>query len=224
MNGMNRMLRGMALAALAAASLLSQAAPVVSVNPASQTINIGDTASVDIIVSGLTDPTGGFSLTLDFNDSFLKAISYLNDPDAKMGAAPLDMSGGFSGGSLDLFFVADATETEASLAAAQGASFTLATISFEGLANGLSPLKLSNVVLSNWDGTETLRGRELQQRPRTRKHGARGCGSGCPGAASPPPVGRADRLSRPRSTPDPANRKAEGRQAVLLVGLLHSCI
>jgi MYXO-CTERM domain-containing protein len=158
MNGMNRMLRGMALAALAAASLLSQAAPVVSVNPASQTINIGDTASVDIIVSGLTDPTGGFSLTLDFNDSFLKAISYLNDPDAKMGAAPLDMSGGFSGGSLDLFFVADATETEASLAAAQGASFTLATISFEGLANGLSPLKLSNVVLSNWDGTETLAG------------------------------------------------------------------
>jgi len=48
-------------------------------------------------------------------------------------------------------------ETEASLAAAQGASFRLATVSFKGLANGLSLLTLSNVVLSNWDGSATLR-------------------------------------------------------------------
>jgi hypothetical protein len=156
MNGMNRKLRGLALAALAAASLLSQAAPVVSVSPAAQTINIGDTTSVDIIVSGLTEPTGGFSLTLGFNSSFLTDVSFFNDPGTTMGAEPLDLSGGFSGGSLDLFFVADATETEASLAAAQGASFTLATVSFQGAANGLSPLKLSDVVLSNWNGDETL--------------------------------------------------------------------
>ena len=108
MNGINRKLRGLALAALAATSLLSQAAPVVSVSPATQTIGIGDPASIAIIVSGLTDPMGGFSLTLGFNSSFLSSVSFLNDPDGKMGAAPLDLSGGFSGGSLDLFFVADA--------------------------------------------------------------------------------------------------------------------
>lgn len=158
MNGINRKLRGLALAALAAASLIAQAAPVVSISPATQTINIGDPASVDIIVSGLTDPVGGFSLTLDFNNVFLSSVDYSNDPGGTMGASPLDLSGGFSGGSLDLFFVADASETEASLANAQGASFTLATVNFLGAANGLSPLKLSDVVLSNWNGDSTLAG------------------------------------------------------------------
>jgi hypothetical protein len=158
MNGINRKLRGLALAALAATSLLSQAAPVVSVSPATQTIGIGDSASIAIIVTGLTDPMGGFSLTLGFNDTFLSSVSFLNDPDGKFGTATLDLSDGFTGGSLDLFFVADADETEASLEAAQGQSFTLATVSFLGKANGLSPLRLSDVVLSNWNGDETLAG------------------------------------------------------------------
>lgn len=158
MNGINRKLRGLALAALAATSLLSQAAPVVSVSPATQTIGIGDPASIAIIVSGLTDPIGGFSLTLGFNNSFLSSVSFLNNPDGKMGATPLDLSNGFSGGSLELFFVADVNATENSLAAAQGVSFTLATVAFLGSANGLSPLKLADVVLSNWNGEQNLAG------------------------------------------------------------------
>ena len=159
MNGFNRTLRSLALA-LAASGLLSHAvaAPVVSISPATQIISIGDTASIDIIVSGLTDPLGGFSLMLGFDTSFLSADGFLNDPGGKFGASALDLSGGFSGGSLELFFVADVGETEASLAAAQGASFTLATIGFIGSANGLSPLKLSEVILSNWNGQDTLPG------------------------------------------------------------------
>ena len=51
-------------------------------------------------------------------------------------------------------------EDQTSLALAEGASFTLATVSFTGVADGLSPLVLSNVVLSNWDGTKTLAGVE----------------------------------------------------------------
>ena len=160
MNGINRKLRGLALAVLAATVLLSQAqaAPLVSINPATQNINVGDIANIDIVVSGLTDPVGGFSLKLTFSDSIVAGDSYLNDPDVKMGVLSLDLSQGFSGDELELFFVADPAETEASLAGAQGGSFRLATVSFEGLVNGLSPLRLSDVVLSNWDGTETLPG------------------------------------------------------------------
>ena len=162
MRTIHRTLQRLALAALAATAFLSQAeaAPVVSISPASQTIGIGANAAVDIIVSGLslTDPTGGFSLTLGFNNSFVSGVSFLNDPGTKMGLVPLDLSGGFSGASLDLFFVADASATLASLAAAEGTSFTLATLSFKGIAEGLSPLTLSNVVLSNWNGDSDLAG------------------------------------------------------------------
>jgi hypothetical protein len=162
MKTIHRTLQRLALAALAATAFVSQAeaAPVVSISPASQTIGVGGNAAVDIIVSGLslTDPTGGFSLTLGFNNSFVSGVSFMNDPGTKMGAVRLDLSGGFSGAALDLFFVADATATLASLAAAEGTSFTLATLSFKGIAEGLSPLTLSNVVLSNWNGDSDLAG------------------------------------------------------------------
>ncbi len=148
----------LALATLTATVFLSQAeaAPVVSISPATQSIGVTAPGSVDIIVSGLTDPTGGFSMTLAFNSSFLSSVSYHNDPGARMGASPGDFSMGFSNGSLDLFFFADPMATFESLGAAEGASFTLATVNFTGAASGLSPLTLSNVVLSNWDGSAHL--------------------------------------------------------------------
>ena len=152
-----------ATVALAAGTFLPQAyaAPIVSVTPATQTIGVGGNAIVDIVVSGLIQPAdavGGFSLTLGFNGAVVSGLSFLNDPGVKMGASPLDLSGGFIGSSLDLFFVADSSATQMTLAASQGAGFTLARVSFTGLANGLSALILSNVVLSNWDGTATLAG------------------------------------------------------------------
>ena len=165
MKRINRTLRLLAVTTVALGTLLSTAparAIMVSISPAAQTIGVGGSASIDIIVSGLNQPAdavvGGFSLTLTFNDTFLSGLDFTNDPGGKMGAAPLDLSLGFFGDSLDLFFVADALETEASLAASQGVSFILSTVTFSGLALGLSPLTLSNVILSNWDGTETLAG------------------------------------------------------------------
>lgn len=161
MKTIRRTLRAMAVASLAAAAFLSPAgaSPVVSIDPTDQTINVGDPASIDIIVSGLTDPVGGFSFTLSFIDTIVTGTAFANDPDTKMGAVPLDLSGGFTGAGgspLDIFFVADVSETEASLAASQGTGFRLARVDFTGIANGLSPLTLTNVVLSNWDGSSTL--------------------------------------------------------------------
>lgn len=158
MNIFKGTIRGLAALALAAGAFLAQAAPVVSINPATQNIGIGGTALVDIVVSGLTEPTGGFSLTLTFDSSIVFGTSYAIDPDGKMGLLPLDLSGGFSGNTLDLFFVADPLEDSASLTASEGASFTLASLSFLGLIDGTSPLTLSSVVLSNWDGSATLAG------------------------------------------------------------------
>ncbi|MEP7183378.1 MAG: hypothetical protein ABI886_14440, partial [Betaproteobacteria bacterium] len=172
MKTISRTVQMLAAVGLAAMLQLSQAvaSPIVSIVPANQTISVGGTASIDIIVSGLTDPVGGFSLTLGFNNTFLSGASFLNDPGGKMGALTLDLSCGFGGfipscipsltGSspLDLFFLADELETQATLADSQGLSFTLATVSFQGLADGLSKLELSRVFLSNSDGTATLEG------------------------------------------------------------------
>ncbi len=162
MKTISRTLHMLAVAGLAATLLLSEAvaSPIVSIVPADQTIAAGGTASIDIVVSGLIDPVGGFSFTLSFNGIVLQGMAYANDPGGKMGALPLDLSGGFSASALDIFFVADATETEASLSAAQGASFTLAHVDFKGLVDGFSPLTLSDVVLSNWNGDSTLPGVE----------------------------------------------------------------
>jgi len=169
MKTISRTLRMLAATALSATVLLSQAvaSPIVSIDPSDQTINVGDPASINIIVSGLdglTGPVGGFSFNLVFNGVVLTGVSYTNDPGTKMGAVPLDMSGGFAGGAgspLDIFFVADATETEATLAASQGGAFILATVNFMGAANGLSLLTLTDVVLSNWNGDSTLAGVEV---------------------------------------------------------------
>ncbi|MBX3645315.1 MAG: PEP-CTERM sorting domain-containing protein [Rubrivivax sp.] len=168
MKSIKQTLRMWALAA--ATALLGgqvQAAPTVTFDPASQDISIGQQTSVNIVVSGLTQPAdalGGFSLLLNFNNTFLKGLTYEVDPGAKMGAydANNDFSGTFSGGSLDLFYIANAMEDQDSLAALQGDGFVLATVHFEGIANGLSPLTFgaigssAGVVLSFWNGDETI--------------------------------------------------------------------
>ena len=126
MKSIKQTLRMWALAA--ATALLGgqvQAAPTVTFDPASQDISIGQQTSVNIVVSGLTQPAdalGGFSLLLNFNNTFLKGLTYEVDPGAKMGAydANNDFSGTFSGGSLDLFYIANAMEDQDSLAALQG--------------------------------------------------------------------------------------------------------
>jgi len=169
MKTISRTLRMLAATALSATMLLSQAvaSPIVSIDPSDQTINVGDPASINIIVSGLdglTGPVGGFQFKLVFNGVVLTGVTYTNDPGGKMGAVPLDLSDGFAGGTgspLDIFFVADASETEATLAASQGGAFILATVNFTGAANGLSLLTLTDVELSNWNGDSTLAGVEV---------------------------------------------------------------
>jgi hypothetical protein len=166
-------------AAVAASALLSQAfaGPVVYIDPASTTVAQGGANfHVGIFVSGLTEPTGGFSGTLSWNPSLLTGASYTVDPAGAMGVALdsllNDQSCGFSSsfdsttlscvaaanGTLDLYFVADITMDQAALASSEGTGFKLADIEFtpSAINSGTTALALSNVVLSNWDGTATL--------------------------------------------------------------------
>jgi hypothetical protein len=159
---MKRTLGLVAATALASAAFLSpaEAAPTITVSPVTQNVANGGTATVDIDVSGLTQGVGGFSFDLGFDPTLLSGISFANDPGVTMGAAPLDLSGGFSSGNLDTFFVADGTATEGSLSAAQGTGFVLTQLTFGASAvnSGLSALTLSNFVLSESDGATSIGG------------------------------------------------------------------
>jgi hypothetical protein len=162
MKRINRTLRLLAVTAVAVGTLLPTApvqAVTVSVSPVSQTIGVASPASVNIVVSGLTQALGGFQFVLTFNNTILASVGQTPNPDNKMGALPLDLSGVFVAGSpFDVFYVADAGAVEADLAAAQGAGFTLATVGFTGANPGLSALTLSGVELSNFTGGATIPG------------------------------------------------------------------
>ncbi len=153
-------------AAVVASALLSQAfaGPLVYIDPASTTATMGGANfTVGIWVSGLTEPTGGFSGTLTWDSSLLSGASYAVDPSSAMGVAldPSinDASLGFSPGALDLYFIADISLDSSLLAASEGTGFKLADVTFtpSSIKSGTTPLALSNVVLSNADGSADLR-------------------------------------------------------------------
>lgn len=161
MKSVPRAFGSMAALALAAAMLAAPAlaAPTVYFDPASQTTP-GGAVSVDIWVKDLTQSVGGVDITLNWNSAFLTGTSYTVDPQLVMGVAldPLnDGSGPIASGSLLLYFVADISfADEASLSASEGASFKLASITFNGYANGLSALTLSSASLYAFDGVSNL--------------------------------------------------------------------
>ena len=149
MKSIKRVMRVLAMVAMVGAGLGANAeAAVISISPASQNANVGNTVNVDILVSlGLGEVVGGVSLFLGFNPAILTGVSYVADPDAKMGVAACgfcDFSGGFSGGVLDLYFLADANLNQAALGALQGGGFRLATVSFLASGPGTTALTLSH--------------------------------------------------------------------------------
>jgi hypothetical protein len=159
--------RLLATTALLAGFVASSQAALISVVPGSQTIAPGGTANIDIVLSGLgaNEVVGGFSFLLSYNNAILGApATFTANPGNVMGAAPLDLSGGFTGlgGSpLDVFVLADAAISSADLKTAEGAGFTLATVHLTGLTEGLSALTLSvspsqGAFLSDFLGEATI--------------------------------------------------------------------
>lgn len=128
-----------AAACLTAASLPAQAALVVSINPTATAIAVGDSVSVDIVISGLTgagEIVGAYDLDILFNFSVLTATGATNN-----GApwnAPTDDPGFFFDISTpgQVYISLLSFLDDDALAAIQGDSITLATLTFDGVADG----------------------------------------------------------------------------------------
>ncbi len=130
------------------------AAVILSLDLSTQDIDVGATASVDLNISGLGDSTapslGAFFTEITFDDSILSFDSvtygaFLGDPDPSLLETEIITTVGPSSVSLDEFsFLFDFE-----LDALQPANFTLATMSFTGLADGISALRFGAFDLSD---------------------------------------------------------------------------
>jgi len=169
-----------AATALASAAFLSEAeaAPIITVDPVTQNIGLGDEATVNIVVSDLSTGTiggtvGAFNFDLTYNPSILTGVSFTNDPgnvmdvltsDPGLGGASDDSSYGFGkdisgnplAGNLDIYVSSAVAADLGTVAAAEGGSFILTTITFAGSSAGTSALNFSDSVLSNFDGSGTI--------------------------------------------------------------------
>ena len=124
----------------------------ISVLPAAQSAGVGDSVSVDLVISGLEDggapSVGAFDLDVTFDPLILAAGSvtfgaFLGDE--ALGEALTASS--VSAGLIDLAAVSLLLPVE--LDALQPAAFTLATLSFTTLAADTSPLTLSQAFVDD---------------------------------------------------------------------------
>ena len=130
------------------------ALPILSLEPASQTGTVGDSFSVDLVISDLgdgVDPSlGAFFTEFLFDDSILvfDSVSYglfLGDTDPLAFETDIVTTSGFGFVSLDEFsFLFDFE-----LDALQPASFILATLLFDGVGNGTTALGFGFIDLSD---------------------------------------------------------------------------
>lgn len=160
-----RALGALATIAMAASSFApqAQAALVLSVvlTPATD-VSAGGALSADIFVSGLTGAVGGYNFDLNYDAGRMDFASFVADPDNLMGdlANPaLDLSGGDSGGSVNINMLAGffLPADEATLAGLQGPGFRLGHVEFTALNNsGFASFTLSGVSFSNYDGSAAL--------------------------------------------------------------------
>lgn len=133
---------GLALGSLLAAA--PAAAVQLSLSPSSQHIAaVGGTASVDIVIADLgSEVVGGFDLNVLFDAAVLDgALTGVSFNHAALGVDVVDglfFSDTSAAGNLGLQFVSFLTADD--LDALQGDSFTLATLTFTGLASGASQL------------------------------------------------------------------------------------
>lgn len=157
---MNKAMRVLALAALVGAgSAVQAAAATISINPQHSFHNINDTFSVNVDVAGLVagEEVAGYSFQLAYNNAILALQSYNPNPGALgnplngfdfSDSDPLNPVSyeGRSNAAGFVQVVYASFETEATLQGLQATQpFTIATLTFKALADGLSPLILSGI-------------------------------------------------------------------------------
>jgi hypothetical protein len=155
---------GVGSKALAAVSL--------SLEPSTQTINVGASAAMDLVISGLADHAspslGAFDLDLKYDPAILSAVSLTFGSYLDLGVLG---SSRFSDLSTVGIIHVDEVSFEDSIALndAQPSTFTLTTLNFTGFAPGTSAVDLSFASLSDELGQSltdfsTMRGSILVSR------------------------------------------------------------
>jgi hypothetical protein len=154
----------MALAVLVGAGSVTraEAIPVISFGGIPANWTAGDSFSVDVIVTGLDQATGGVNFDVTFDNTTLTGVGYsfgstaFNTP--VDGVNGLDFSGGFAGNTANLNWTS--FELQAVLTAAQGpfpsGPLVLATVDFDATGSGMNGFGFTTVDLSNNDGTALL--------------------------------------------------------------------
>lgn len=139
--------------ALIALGLVAQSAnaALITMTPSSQTIELGDTASIDVSISDFaTDQyLGAFDFELAFNDSILSVSNIIFG--TELGFSFQDE---FSSGA-NLHAVLESSLEEAQyLIDNQASEFLLFTIEFTGTNYGSSSVAFDSVLLGDQDGNE----------------------------------------------------------------------
>jgi hypothetical protein len=135
---------------------LLRATPALAISldfvPAAQTVLPGQLVTVDIVISGLgaggTPSVGAFDLDVSFDATILSPLDvtfgpFLGDPSFFEALTSFT----FSPGVVD--FAEVSLLSVAALDARQSASFILATLSFDTLAMGMSPLTFSQIIVDD---------------------------------------------------------------------------
>jgi adhesin HecA-like repeat protein len=119
------------------------AAPLLSIEPPSQSVHAGQSFSLDVKITGVTD-LFAFQFALAFTPGVLAATSITEGPFLARGGTTFFIPGTIdnAGGTI----AATGDSLLGPLAGVTG-SGTLATISFQALAGGTSPLTLTQVLL-----------------------------------------------------------------------------
>ena len=131
------------LIALLSAGTLCQADVILSLTPSSQTVVVGSPASLEIDISGLGNGTalGTYDLTLGFDPTLLSytSIAFGNQLDLSGTGDIQSVTPGT--GTVEVFELS--LDSPGSLITLQASTFVLATLNFDTLATGNSPLTLS---------------------------------------------------------------------------------
>jgi hypothetical protein len=142
-----------AMTVIVALGLPSRGAAQISLTlePSPQSISVGDSASMDLVVSGLGNLSapslGGFDFDLTYDSTIISANSLTFGSFLDLGIGSLQFSDLATAGAIHLDEVSFESSTD--LNNTQPDSFTLATLGFTGLAAGISAIDFSFASLSD---------------------------------------------------------------------------
>jgi hypothetical protein len=139
--------------------LQAKATITVALEPSSQTVNLGDTTFVDLVISGLGDHAppslGGFLFDLSYAPGILSAVSVSFGSHLDLGiVGSVQTSDISTAGTIHVDEIS--LESPSDLEANQPSSFTLATLGFKGVGSGTSLIDITFGSLADETGAVSL--------------------------------------------------------------------